>query len=160
MGVNEKLIEAAIKLVEAAHKELDAAMPERLAGIVKLHAALGIAAAWIPIPGVDLAAGIAAIWGMYYRINHELELPFGENIVKSVASGVGTNLAAYFGVVTVAQILKFIPGLGRRWCYRFVRRRIRLDACVRLYIHASSYANIGEKESWRSCYRCRLQECR
>ena len=111
-GIDEKLLKAAVALVKAANKQLDVLMPAKLAEIVKVHAALGVGAAWIPIPGADMAAGVAAIWGMYYRINGELQLPFAENVVKSVASGVGTNLAAYLGVLGVASMLKFIPGLG------------------------------------------------
>jgi uncharacterized protein (DUF697 family) len=112
MKIDEQLLDAATKLVEAADKALDSAMPARLAAIVKTHAALGVGAAFIPIPGLDLAAAATAVWSMYYRINDELKMPFGENMVKSVATGVGTNFAAYTGVVAVASVLKAIPGIG------------------------------------------------
>jgi uncharacterized protein (DUF697 family) len=112
MGADAHLLHAAVKLVQVAHKGLDQAMPAKLAGIVKTHAAMGVAAAWIPIPGADFAAGAAAIWGMYYRINEYLKLPFSENVVKSVASGVGTNLAAYCAALAVGDALKWFPGLG------------------------------------------------
>lgn len=112
MGVDEKLLKAAIALIKAANKQLDELMPAKLAGIVKTHAALGVGAAWIPVPGADIAAGVGAIWGMYYRINSELKLPFTENVIKSVASGIGTNLTAYMGILGVASTLKLIPGIG------------------------------------------------
>ena len=112
MSVEHKLLETAIHLVKAANKELDAALPQKLASIVKTHAALAIGAAWIPVPGADWAAGIAAIWGMYFRINKELGIPFEENIIKSVASGVGTNLAGYLTALAFGGALKFVPGLG------------------------------------------------
>lgn len=112
MGVDEKLLHAAVELVKVAHKELDKAMPARLARIVKMHAALAVGAALIPVPGVDMAAIAAAVWGMYYRINGELEMPFGENVVKSVATGVATNLAAGLGALAVGEALKFIPVIG------------------------------------------------
>lgn len=112
MGWDEKLLEVAFKAVKAANNGVDSALPAKIAGIVKAHAAVAAGAAWIPVPGVDVAASAGAVWGMYYRINDELGLPFGKNIVKSVASAVGTNLAATVGLLTVGSFLKVIPGLG------------------------------------------------
>ena len=89
------LLKTAWELVEAANKSVDKNMPDRLASIVKQHAVAGVGAAWIPIPGASIAAGAAAVWGMYFRINSELNLSLSENVVKSIASGVATNLAAY-----------------------------------------------------------------
>lgn len=112
MAYEGRLLDAAVQLVKAANKQTDEALPPKIAGIVKTHAALAVASAFIPIPGVDLAAAAASIWGMYIRINNEINMPFEENLVKSIASGVGTNLAAYAGVTAVASMLKFIPALG------------------------------------------------
>lgn len=112
MGVDEKLLRAAIELVKVANKRIDNALPGKLAGIVKTHSMLAVGSAFVPIPGADLAAGIAAIWGMYYRINSELQLPFGENVIKSIASGVATNLTAYAGMLAFGSMLKFFPGIG------------------------------------------------
>ncbi len=112
MDVDDKLIDAARALVEKANKLVDESLPRKLAEIVKQHSFAGVAAAWVPVPGLDIAASVAAIWGMYYRINDELQLPFTENVTKSVASGVATNLAAYAGVAGVSSLLKAIPGVG------------------------------------------------
>jgi uncharacterized protein (DUF697 family) len=113
MGVEDKLLKVAVKLaVKAANRGIDEVMPEKLAGIVKIHAVLGVGAAWVPVPGASFAAAVASIWSMYYRINKMLNMPFRENVIKSVASGVGTNLARYLGIITVAEGLKFIPGIG------------------------------------------------
>ena len=72
-----------------------------------------LASAFIPIPGVDMAAAATNIWTMYVRINKELALPFGENIVKSLAAGVLTNLAgAAAGFLVVGSAFKLIPGIG------------------------------------------------
>jgi uncharacterized protein (DUF697 family) len=50
---------------------------------------------------------------MYVRINKELELPFAENLIKSLAAGIVTNLgAAAASTVIIGSALKFIPGLG------------------------------------------------
>ena len=59
-----------------------------------------------------MAAGAASIWGMYVRINSKLGIPFGENVMKSIGSGVATNLASYVAMGTVASALKFVPGIG------------------------------------------------
>lgn len=107
-----ELLKVAEALVLAANKQVDENMPERLALIVKQHAAAGVVSAWVPVPGASIAIGIAAVWGMYYRINNELQLPFSENVTKSIASGVATNLTAYLSILTVGEVLKFIPGIG------------------------------------------------
>ena len=60
-----------------------------------------------------MAAAAINIWTMYARVNKELNLPFGDNIIKSLAAGVATNLAgALAGAVVVGSALKFLPGLG------------------------------------------------
>lgn len=115
MDAYEELFQAAaqvVNLVNEANKELDDALPGKIAEIVKTHAALAVGSSFIPIPGVDVAAGAAVIWGMYVRINSELKMPFQDNVIKSVASGVGANLTAYVGILAVGSALKFIPGLG------------------------------------------------
>ncbi len=108
----QALVEAAGRLVEAANYEADERLGPELAGIVKLHAGLGVGTALIPIPGLDVAAAATNIWTMYVRINKKLELPFAENLVKSLASGMATNLGAYCAGLAVGEALKFVPGLG------------------------------------------------
>ena len=49
---------------------------------------------------------------MYGRINNKLGLRVGDNILKTVSSGVATNLASYAAMSGVASALKFIPGIG------------------------------------------------
>jgi hypothetical protein len=55
-----------------------------------------VASGWVPGFGGLAAAGISArfIWTMYGRINSKIGLPFSENVVKSIATGIATNLAA------------------------------------------------------------------
>lgn len=112
MDIERKLISSSIKLVELMDKAAEKTLPQEIAGVVKLHSKLAVGAAWIPIPGADVAAGAANIWGMYARINNKLDIPFGENVMKSIGSGVATNLASYMAMSGVASALKFIPGLG------------------------------------------------
>ena len=112
MRVEAELLRVAKDLVLAANKQVDEAMPGRLAGIVKTHAIAGVASGFIPVPGASTAAAIASVWGMYFRINNEIGASFSENLIKSVASGVVTNLAAYFSMIALGEGLKFIPGVG------------------------------------------------
>jgi len=102
----------AIELVQALNKQADKLLPGEIATIVKTHSALAVGSTWIPIPGADIAAAAASIWGMYARINSRIGLSFSENVLKSVASGVATNLASYAVGMTAGSLLKFIPGIG------------------------------------------------
>lgn len=112
MDTNKTLLKAAVKLVKLLDKGADSALPQEIADVVKLHSKLAVGSAWIPVPGADMAAGAANIWGMYARINNKLGIPFGENVMKSIGSGVATNLASYLAMAGVASALKFIPGIG------------------------------------------------
>lgn len=112
MNPEEKLIKASFKLVEALDKTADKNLPQAIADVVKLHSKLAVGSAWIPVPGADVAAGAATIWGMYVRINNKLGIPFGENAMKSIGSGVATNMVSYLAMSGVASVLKFIPGIG------------------------------------------------
>lgn len=113
------ILHAAEKLVHVLNKAVDDNLPEEIADIVKTHsagaAAAGVAAGWVPGAGGLVAAGICAgfIWTMYGRINSKIGLPLTENIVKSLGTGIATNLAAYFiGGLIVQTILSVLPGIG------------------------------------------------
>ena len=108
-----QLIQAAVELAKALDRVADENLPEKLAGIVKLHAGIAVGSAFIPVPGADIAAAAGNIWTMYVRINKELELPFAENLIKSLATGIVTNLgAAAVGYMVIGSAFKLIPGLG------------------------------------------------
>ncbi len=113
------LIAQATKLIKAMDKTVDNNLPNEIAEIVKFHAKAAsvsaLAAAWVPgvgSPGVALAsAGI--IWSMYGRIGAKIDLPFSQNILKSLASGMAINLAAgYLSSMAFATTISFIPILG------------------------------------------------
>ena len=113
MSHDNHLLKAAVELTHALNEAVDESLPKKLASVVKTHAAVAVGAAFIPVPGADMAASAANVWTMYVRINKELSLPFGENIIKSVAAGVVTNIgAAAAGMLVVGSALKMIPGLG------------------------------------------------
>ena len=109
---NAHLAHVAKELLEARDRGADKMLPAQIADVVKLHSKLAVGSAWIPIPGADVAAGAATIWTMYVRINNKIGLSLGDNILKTIASGVATNLASYAAMSGVASALKFIPGIG------------------------------------------------
>jgi uncharacterized protein (DUF697 family) len=110
--MNKKLISAAIDLVNNIDEVGDQILPAEIVEIVKLHAKLAVGAALIPVPGLDMISSATAIWTMYVRINNKLNIPVAENVAKTIASGMATNLAAYGAALLVGSTLKFIPGIG------------------------------------------------
>ncbi len=117
--IDDMLLDAAKEMFQNLDKAVDNNLPQKLAEIVKFHskgaAAAGIASGWIPgASGVALATVAGGfVWTMYGRINSEIGLPFTENVIKSLATGVATNLAAYaVGSIVISTALSFIPGLG------------------------------------------------
>ena len=116
---NSSLIDAAGELVKTLDKAVDESLPSDIANIVKFHskgAALsGLASGWVPGVGGTAAVAISAgfVWSMYGRINSKIDLPFTENIIKSVSSGIATNLVAYaVGGIVMSTAFSFLPGIG------------------------------------------------
>lgn len=119
MSSDSHILHAAKDLVHALNKTVDENLPQEIADIVKTHsagaAAAGLASGWIPGFGGLAAAGISAgfIWTMYGRINSKIGLPLGDNIVKSVGTGIATNLGAYFvGSLALSALFSIFPGVG------------------------------------------------
>lgn len=118
MNRNQKdgqLFQAAVSLVQALDKAADEHLPGKLSEIVKIHAGIGVGCIFIPVPGADLLAALGNTWTMYLRINKELELPFTKNLVKSIASGIMSNLAsnaAILAVFALGSSLKIFAGIG------------------------------------------------
>ena len=112
---NLHLLEAAYHLAEAVDRATDSVVHEEVASIVKLHAKIAVASAWIPIPGVDLAAMVTNTWTMYVRINKTVNIPFSEHWMRSLATGIGTNLLSNLPGFGVLSILKLFPGIGSFW---------------------------------------------
>lgn len=88
----------ALKLLNALDKHGKELIGEELAGIVKLHSiiyALLMLLHLIPdIIHPDLVGWCFTIvlWGMYYRINSKIEIPFSKNIILSIVTGACINL--------------------------------------------------------------------
>ncbi|MCF0198001.1 MAG: hypothetical protein HUK02_01580 [Bacteroidaceae bacterium] len=109
---DERLLKIAIKLVGLLDKQADQTLPRAIADVVKTHSKLAVGSAWIPVPGLDAIAGATTIWTMYTRINGKLGVSLKDNVLKTIASGVATNLASYAAMTGAASALKFIPFVG------------------------------------------------
>ena len=117
--MDHRLQHAAIELVKVMDKTVDDSLPSDIADIVKMHskgaAIAGVASGWVPGVGGTAAVAVSAgfVWTMYGRINSKIDLPFSENIMKSVASGIATNLAGYaVASIALATVSSLFPGLG------------------------------------------------
>lgn len=117
--MNNLLLEQATKLVEAMDKTVDDNLPQSLAEIVKFHskcaAVAALSSAWVPGAGGAAATFACAgfIWTMYARIGAEIDLPISKNILKSLASGVATNIASYVvGMIALSTAFSLVPGIG------------------------------------------------
>lgn len=108
--MNSKIYQAASMATKTL--EMNSTSPDDIVDCIQLHAGLAVAAAWIPIGGLDVAALTANIWTMYARINKFLGVSFSENIMKSIGSAVMANLASNLALTGVAAALKYIPGIG------------------------------------------------
>lgn len=109
----DHVIRAAGELCKAMNETVDQHMPEKLAEIVKTHSAVAVGTALVPIPILDMTAAIANIWTMYVRINKEVNIPFAENALKSIALGIVTNIGAGIAAgLVVGTMAKMLPGLG------------------------------------------------
>lgn len=113
------LHKAAHFLLESMDKAVDGELPTKIAKIVKFcskgAAIAGVASGWIPGAGGTAAVVVSAgfVWTMYAQINSAIGLPLSQNIIKSLASGVATNIAASaIGSIALTTALSFIPGLG------------------------------------------------
>jgi len=113
------LIETALELVKKFDRLAEKNLPDKIVESVKFHskgaAAAGIASGWVPGAGGLALAGVTAgfVWHMYADINKQLGIPFSENLVKSLAGGVATNLASYaVASIVVSTVFSLFPVIG------------------------------------------------
>lgn len=113
----------ALRALEQATKDvIDSQKIEKagdtIMGCAIIAAVAGVGSGWLPGAGalVATAAWVAAIWGMYVKINKDLGISIKDNILKSLASAILTNILASAGSLILMLIggflLSFIPGLG------------------------------------------------
>lgn len=112
------VLKTSIKLVKSLNKATDESLPNKLADIVKFHtkgATAGALAATIPAIGaiIPFLTSAGFIWSMYARINKEIGIELSENVLKTIASGIITNLGTgIVGNVIIGSVLSAIPFLG------------------------------------------------
>ena len=111
-----KALEEATKGVVSSQKIEQAGETIKQCAIIAAIA--GVGTGWLPGAGalVASAAWVAAIWGMYVKINKDLDISIKDNILKSLASALLSNLLASAGslilILIGSLLLTFIPGLG------------------------------------------------
>jgi len=111
--IDHTILDTAKTLVFKLDDASDTALPQAISDVVKLHAKIAAGLAVIPLPGGDMIAAAANIWGMYARINDKLGIKFTDAKLKTIASGIIANLAQVFiGRAIMGTIVKFFPGLG------------------------------------------------
>lgn len=101
----------AIQAYKAINETAAYVLPEDIVKIVKCHAGLAVASAFIPVGGLDMVAATANVWTMYVRINNKLGIKFSDNKMKSIGSAVVSNLVQNLGILAVAGGLKW-TGFG------------------------------------------------
>lgn len=105
------IYDAAMELGRATnHGEASALIANDVWDIVRKHALMAVGAAWVPLPGADLALMAANTWSMYLRINKRFHISFSDNVLKSIGSGVISNLTSNIIALGIGSALKFLPG--------------------------------------------------
>lgn len=110
--MNHAVVHAAKTAVESIDKSMRDSAPDEVVNVIQTHAVAAVAAAWIPVSGLDVAALTANTWAMYVRINRKLGISFSENLMKSIGSAVAANLASNLAVAGIGSVMKWIPGIG------------------------------------------------
>jgi hypothetical protein len=145
-----QLTQVALELVNVLNQAADEHLPGKLAGIVKLHAGIGVGCVFIPVPGADLVAAFGNTWTMYVRINRELNLPFTQNLVKSLATGILSNLtsnAAILAVFGFGSALKNLPGAGTVASYALMSATVYGATIAAGYIYMKALAALLKNRS-------------
>lgn len=113
------LAKAGVALGKALHKASPQLLGQEISDLVEKHAigaaAAGLGVAWLPAAGSTAALAVCAgfVWSMYFRINSKIGVPFSKHILKSVATAIGTNLAASAaGTVLFSTVLSLPCFLG------------------------------------------------
>lgn len=94
------------------------AVGDTIKGCAVTAAIAGVGSGWLPGVGsiVATTVWVAAIWGMYIKINVDLGIKIKDNVLKMLASAILTNIISSAGAFLLAFaasfVLKFIPGFG------------------------------------------------
>lgn len=114
----------ALKALEQASTEIIGSEKIKKAGDTIMACAVvaaiaGVGSGWLPGAGalVATAAWVATIWGMYVKINKDLGISIKDNVLKSLASAILTNILAAAGSLVLMLVgsflLSFFPLIGQ-----------------------------------------------
>lgn len=117
---NAQIFSGLIASETAIYEQLTALVGEEAQEAVKtirqhaiISASCGVA---VVVPGVDLLAFVANTWTMYARINNALGISLSKNILKSIATAVGTNVISVIPGMALGSlagsVMKALPGIG------------------------------------------------
>ncbi len=110
------LLHMAHKLHHAVDHEMKGQLGENVAKTIKQHAITAAGFGLVPVPIVGLIGLVGNTWTMYVRINQEVGLPFGSNLMKSIATAIGTNVISIMPGMLIgkiaAQAAKSLPIFG------------------------------------------------
>lgn len=105
------IYDAAMELGQVTnHGEASVLIANDVCSCVKNHALIAVGAAWIPLPGADVALMAGNTWAMYLRINNRFHISFSDNVLKSIGSAILGNLTSNIIALSLGSFVKFIPG--------------------------------------------------
>lgn len=165
------IYDAAMELGKVTnHGEASALIANDVLSCVNNHALIAVGAAWVPLPGADLALMAGNTWTMYLRINKRYHISFSDNMLKSIGSAILGNLSSNIIALSLGSFIKFIPGasfisaaflcalvhaatLTAAWVYlralaRFYAQGDGSEACLRAYVDDI----LSDKESIKSIF--------
>lgn len=121
--MNTHVLLVALRALEQATKDVIRSqniekVEDTIQGCAIIAAVAGVGSGWLPGAGklVATTAWVSAIWGMYVKINKDLEITIKGNVLKSLAAAILTNILASAGSLILmlvgSLLLSFIPGPG------------------------------------------------
>ena len=79
-------------------------LPRKVLDCIKSHRRASALSSLVP--GVGMVGVFASVWHMYYSINEILGISFSKTLVKSISTGIASNLVGFY---TASFILDKIP---------------------------------------------------
>ncbi len=84
----------------------------KIQDIIRQHSTISGAMGLIPVPAAGVVGTLGNVTSMCYRINSAVGISFSQNITKSVAGMIASNLAQRAFIVAGLEALKLVPVLG------------------------------------------------
>lgn len=122
------------QLARYIERFVDGAFDSEIKKVVKTRALIAGAVMAIPLWGIETIVYFFCLWGTYKKICDIGHVPFRENFVKNVLSGIITNLIVTFGL---GLLMDLIPVVG--WVASFAL------GYISLYLSAMGYVKVLKK---------------